>query len=262
MLGRPISLSPQRQFICDLTAVAQAVPTIPMQRRMSLGTVVAARTASSLRLSWTAIFTKAYAKVATAVPELRRAYVKFPKPHLYEYPASVASIAFERVYRGENGVFIGRIKDPAGLSLEELHRAIRSFQEVDIEQCKDFQRLLRISRLPGTLRRLLWWVSLNIGRQRGNYFGTFGVTACSALGAELLHPLSPLTTTLTYGVIEPDGRVDVRLLFDHRVMDGATVARALKLLEGELTGAVCEEMQRLSPVSSRFPERMPLKAVA
>jgi hypothetical protein len=34
------------------------------------------------------------------------------------------------------------------------------------------------------------WVGLKIGRQRGNFIGTFGVSVDSALDAESLHPLS------------------------------------------------------------------------
>ena len=37
------------------------------------------------RPSWCAIFTKAYAVVAARYPELRRAYLKFPFPRLYEH---------------------------------------------------------------------------------------------------------------------------------------------------------------------------------
>ena len=77
----------------------------------------------------------------------------------------------------------------------------------------------------------MWWICLNIGRQRGNYFGTFGVSVYSALNAELLHPLSPLTSLLNYGVMSSDGVLDVRIIYDHRVMNGATVARALTRLE-------------------------------
>jgi hypothetical protein len=240
--GRSIRLSPQRQLICDLLKCAQGVPTVPVQRNMKLGKLVAARKALAVRPSWFAIFTKAFAKVAATMPELRRAYVKFPLPHLYEYPMSVASIAFERWYRGERGVFIGRIKDPASLLLTQIDEHVRTFQAIDVEQCKDFKRALRLCSLPSPLRRLLWWLSLNLGRQRGNYLGTFGVTAYSALGAESLHPISPLTTTLTYGVIAPDGGVDVRIVYDHRVMDGVTVAMTLDSLETELNGGVCEEI--------------------
>jgi hypothetical protein len=243
VIGRAIRLSPQRRLICDYLEAARAVPTVPVQRHMKLGKVVAARQASALRPSWQAIFTRAYAKVAAAVPELRRAYVKFPWPQLYEYPASVASIAVEREYRGERSVLMGRIKDPAARSLEEIHGLIRHFQESEVEQSKEFQRALRVARLPRLVRRMLWWLMLNVGRGRANYLGTFTVTAYSALGAESLHPLTPTTTTLTYGVIGPDGGVNVRLIYDHRVLDGATIARALGQLEDELTGAVCEELR-------------------
>jgi hypothetical protein len=91
------------------------------------------------------------------------------------------------------------------------------------------------------------WFGLNLPRSRPAQFGTFGLTVYSGLGAESLHPLSPLTTTLTYGVIGADGTVDVRVVYDHRVLDGATVARALALLEAELTGAVCDELRALAP---------------
>jgi hypothetical protein len=51
---------------------------------------------------------------------------------------------------------------------------------------------------------------------------------------------SPLTTTLFYGVFDSDGAVDVRLAFDHRVLDGATAARGLaemeRLLQTEIAG--------------------------
>ena len=43
--------------------------------------------------------------------------------------------------------------------------------------------------------------------------------------------MSLMTTTLNYGVIAEDGTVDVRLIYDHRVLDGATIARALGELE-------------------------------
>jgi hypothetical protein len=61
---------------------------VPVQKRMSLAPLVAARAACRERPRWTAIFTKAYSLLAQEFPELRRAYVKIPWPHLYEYPVS------------------------------------------------------------------------------------------------------------------------------------------------------------------------------
>jgi hypothetical protein len=86
------------------------------------------------------------------------------------------------------------------------------------------------------MRRLLWWYALNwSGYNRARTLGTFGISVYSGLGAEGLHPLSPLTTTLNYGVISADGNVEVRIVYDHRVLDGSTVARALGDLEKVLT---------------------------
>jgi hypothetical protein len=58
-----------------------------------------------------------------------------------------------------------------------------------------------------------------------------------------LHPLTPLTTTLNYGVIDSEGKVTVRIIYDHRVVNGATVARALARLEEILNTSLVEEIR-------------------
>ena len=119
---------------------------------------------------------------------------------------------------------------------------LRRFNEMPLQKIKEFRRVLMIGRLPLLLRRLLMWIVLNNGRQRANYFGTFALSVYSALGAESLRPLAPCTVVLNYGVIGPDGSVDVRFNYDHRVMDGATVARALQALEKVLTQTIVSEL--------------------
>jgi hypothetical protein len=44
-------------------------------------------------------------------------------------------------------------------------------------------------------------------------------------------------------VISPDGDVNVRMYWDHRVMDGAVVARALAQLERTLNGEIADELR-------------------
>jgi hypothetical protein len=105
--------------------------------------------------------------------------------------------------------------------------------------------MLDLARWPMPLRRLIWWLGLNIGRQRGNYFGSFGITVYSGLGAESLHPLSPLTATMNWGVIGDDGKVAVRIMYDHRVLDGSQVARTLERLEQTLTNELVAELTAL-----------------
>ncbi len=252
MRGEKVPLSLPRRFVIDLLHAARSVPTVPVQRRMHLGRLAEARAGLADRPGWTALFVLAYARVAQATPALRRAYIKFPTTRLVQYPVSVASIALEREYDGESGVFVGRVKDPAAMTPAQAHAAVSYFQTVPVLECKNFRRALRLTKLPLPVRRAAWWLGLNVARQRGNYCGTFGVSVYSALGAESLHPISPCTTTLTYGVIDPDGVVDVRIVYDHRVLDGATVARALDALETELVGRVADELApRAKPAALR-----------
>jgi hypothetical protein len=244
--GVSIPLSLPRQLICDYLHFARQIPSVPVQRRMRLGEVVAARAACGLRPSWCAIFAKAYGFVAAATPQLRRAYMAFPRPHLYEHPINVASIAIERKFGDEDAVFFAHLRQPETLSLADIDLRLRRFKEQPLETFGDFRRILLLYRFPRPLRRLLWWIGLNVwGRKRAAFLGTFGVTVYAGLGAASLHPLSLLTTTLNYGVLEADGSVDVRLTYDHRVLDGATVARALAELERVLKHEILAELRYL-----------------
>lgn len=251
MRGRAIGLSVQRQMVIDFLYFARGVPTVPVQKHMSVAALAAARAACYDRPRWTAIFTKAFALVAEEVPQLRRAYVKFPWPHLYEYPTSKANIMIERDYQGEPALCPVSIKDPAHQPLSVIGGLLQQAASAPLESMKDFQRWKRLTRLPRPLRRMLWWIGLNMGRQRANFFGTFGVSVYSALNAESLHPLSPLTALLNYGVITRDGDLTVRIMYDHRVMDGATVARALGRMEELLSSVILEEVRSLANVAEK-----------
>jgi hypothetical protein len=230
----------------DLLHFAAQVPTVPVQRRMALAEVAAARESVAHRPCWPAVFLKAYSHVADELPALRRAYVGLPWPHLQEYPKTVASLAIEREYDNEPCVFFARIGEPANLSLREIHCRIRQFAEAPIQSVPTFRKMLAAARWPRWMRRALLWLGLNLPRTRPGQFGTFGLSVYSSLGAESLHPLSPLTTTLNYGVIEHDGTVSVRLIYDHRVFDGATAARALRKLEEVLTGPILAELRGMA----------------
>ena len=247
MRGRALRLSAPRRLVGDLMHFSMKVPRVTVQRRMNVAPLAAARRALDRRTSWTVLFLKGYALLARETPELRRAYVKLPWPRLYEYPESVASIAHEREHEGERAVLLTRIKRPERRSIEELAAEIEAARSQPVLQVREFRRALRMARAPSPVRRILMWLGLNLGRQRPNYFGTFQLSVYSGLGAESLNPLTPLTTLLNYGPIAADGSVDVRIHYDHRVMDGATVARALQRFEAILNGAVAEELQRLAP---------------
>src|SRR5207247_1675679 len=133
-------------------------------------------------------------------PELRRAYLSVPWPHLYEHPSNNACIAIERRFGDEDAVFFGHIRSPEEQTLSDLDLWMRQRKEWPIERIGSFRRALMITRWPLPIRRLIWWCGLNTnGRRRARRLCTFGVSAYAGLGAASLHPLAPLTITMNYG---------------------------------------------------------------
>jgi hypothetical protein len=245
--GRSLALSLPRKLVCDLLHFAHKVPTVPVQRVFNVAAVDALRNQLPVRPSWCVLFIKAYAQVAAEMPVLRRSYMSFPWVRLYEHFTNVASVAVERQYEGEPAVFFARIESPEKFGILELDERLRNYKEAPIESIADFHNTLNLTRLPRFLRRLGWWYLTQVeGLGKSTWLGTFGVSVYSSLGAESLHPMSPITTALNYGVIQKNGDVSVRVVYDHRVMDGSTVARALGRLEEVLVQDIYAELQALA----------------
>jgi hypothetical protein len=243
-VGRMIALSTPRRLIGDLLYFSHQIPTVPVQRRMNLADVAEARARAPQRISWCAIFTKAWARTAANTPELRRAYISFPWARLYEHPFSIAAVAVERLYEGENAVFLAHLTSPETKTLLALDERLRQYKTEPIEKLVLFRRALALGRWPGWIRRPGWWFILKVcGLWRALIAGTFGVTVYAGLGAESLHPLAPLTTTMNYGMVQADGNVLVRIVYDHRVLDGPTIARALAFMEEVLHQDVLQELR-------------------
>ncbi|MCC6418384.1 MAG: acyltransferase [Gemmataceae bacterium] len=242
--GRNLPLSHGRRFICDLMHASRHVPHAALRRRMELAPLVAARQAACPRPSWLAIFLKAYSFVAAARPELRRVYMPFPWPHLYEHPHSVASVAVERRLDDEDMILFAHFRSPHQQGLQAIDDGLRRYKEAPLDSLPLYRRMRRVTRLPRPVRRLLWWAGLSLsGHRRARLLGTFGVSTVSNAGAALHEITSPVTTTLSYGVFRPDGSVDVHLTFDHRVVDGAPLARALEDMERVLRCEILAELR-------------------
>ncbi len=250
--GRFIRISLPRQYIIDLLHFSRKIPSIPVQRKMQIGKTLAARKRLAKAPSWVVIFAKAYATVCEQYPALRQSYLALPWAHFYQHPHSLASIAMEKTVDGEPAVAFLRVGDLISSSLTELDSRLRQAREDPIENLRSYRLARRMYWLPTLLRRSIWWIGLNgSGYYRARHFGTFGISVYARLGAESLHPLSPLTSTLNYGPIDAEGNVNVRLVYDHRVLDGATVARALSRLEEVLTQQCVVELEQLEAKSLR-----------
>jgi hypothetical protein len=254
--GSSLPINGPRRFIIDLIHFARQVPSTPVARTVNVSALIQARRAHPLRPSWAVLFMKAYALVGVEHPPLRRALLQFPWPRLYEHPSMNCALAIERSYLGEPGVFVGLFRSPETQTIAQLQESLSFYKNQPLEQVGFYRQALRFSRVPRPLRRLMWWSTLNIsGFKRAKRFGTFGLTSYGALGAESLHPISPLTTTLTFGPISKAGEVVIKLIYDHRVLDGAYIARRLRDIEASLNGPVLNELLEYPPPGTLTPPR-------
>ena len=250
--GNSLPISGPRRFIIDLIHFARQVPSTPVALTVNVSALFKPRVDHPAKPSWAAVFMKAYALVGANHPPLRRALLQFPWPRLYEHPWMNCALAIERSYQGEPGVFVGLFRAPESQTIGQLQEALSWYKHQPLEKVGVYRQALRVSRAPRPIRRLLWWSTLNVsGFKRAKRFGTFGLTSYGALGAESLHPISPLTTTLTFGPISAAGDVVIKLIYDHRVLDGAYIARRLRDIETALNGAILNELRSdLAAVSS------------
>jgi hypothetical protein len=242
--GRCLPLSPFRRTVVDLMHFSSKVPSVAMERRMNLSPVMAARQLHQPRPGWCGMFARAFGLLGRDYPALRRAYLSFPRPHLYEHPHSVASLNVERQLPGEDVILQAQIRAPENRTLAEIDALIRHHKDDPIEQVRVYRRAVTLSRVPWPLRRLVWWYSLNVrGKLRCHNFGTFGISSTAAQGGGLLHLKPLLTATLHYGLFDRDGNLDMRLSWDHRVFDGAMAARVLVDLEDVMNRVIAGELQ-------------------
>ena len=256
--GSSLPISGPRQFIIDLIHFARQVPSTPVARTVNISALTGPRLNHPVKPSWAVVFMKAFALVGADHPPLRRALLQFPWPRLYEHPWMNCALAIERSYQGEPVVFVGIFRAPEQQSIALLQDALTFYKHQPLENVGVYRQALRVSRAPLPVRRLLWWSTLNVsGMKRAKRFGTFGLTSYGALGAESLHPISPLTTTLTFGPISKSGDVIIKLIYDHRVLDGAYIARRLRDIETVLNGAILDELKAGIPLTTHEPERLP-----
>ena len=242
MRGTARKISIPRCFIADLMRASLDVPFVSLERHLNVRDLVEARAAAPRPPGWAAIFVKAFALVAKDEPVLRTLYVKWPWPGFYELPRSAATLAIARVVEGEDCVLPQKIGTPEIMPLAEIDALIHHAKEAPVEEVAAFRKALRATRLPLPLRRLLWWIGLNSGRQRANYFGSFSVTSVAAFGPGELHALTPGPFIISYG-LEVDGAISVVLRCHHRITDAALIARTLGRLEQVLNTEITAELR-------------------
>ena len=254
MRGTVRKISLPRRVVIDLMRASASVPFVAVRRTLNIERLAAARQALQQRPAWATIFAKAFAILAQNRPLLRTAYLQWPWPRFYEVPQTVAMIVVAPD-AAPDGVLLFPIKAPDQVPLVEADERLRKAKADPLEATPFFRKTLTVSRLPAPLRRLAWAIGLHSGRQRANYFGSFGITSVAAFGAGELHALSPGPFIVSYGRLKPDHSIDVVIRWDHRVTDAAMIAKVLSRLEEVLNSQIAAELLADQPPSVTKPVR-------
>ncbi|MCE9630079.1 MAG: hypothetical protein K8S94_05080 [Planctomycetia bacterium] len=226
----------------DIAELAKTIPLFPVEREMRVADVAAARSAAARRIGWAAIFLKGYALVAREMPVLRSWLTGRFVPRIATSSLSVGILAMNRIDDGTDRLFFARLASPDIASLPLLQAAIDRFATEPTERV--FRRQRQLESLPQPLRRaILRWNMRSLSPKRATRIGTFSLSTLAGLGAtNRFHP-TLCTTSLSYGPLDAEGRCLVTAIADHRVLDGAAVARALGRLEEVLANEIVAELR-------------------
>jgi hypothetical protein len=234
-----------RGAVNDVAVLARAIPLFPVDREMRLAVVADARAAAPRRIGWAACFLKAYAMVAREQPLLRSWLVGRLRSRLATASQSVATLAINRAdEHGGDRLFFARLASPDTLPLVAIQAFIDRHATAPIDEL--FRRQLELEMVPGWLRRtILRWNMSSASPKRPGRIGTFSMSSLAGFAAgNHFHP-TLCTTSLCQGPLDDAGRCRVTIIADHRVLDGATVARALERLEQVLGREIAAELRTL-----------------
>jgi len=217
---------------------------------MQIGELARVRENASFRVAWSTLFAKAYAMVSRQLPELRELFVGTPTKHLYRHPHSVASLSVHRKDDlGQERLIWGRWNDAESTSLVDLQYQLDAFCQAPLSDV--FSEGLILERRSALVRRVLWWWLMNCsGRKRAKHVGTFSISSLGGHGVLNAHHPLVTSSSLAFGPISTSGECEVVLICDHRTFDGVLGARALKLLESTLLGAMVNELSS-SPMQTK-----------
>jgi hypothetical protein len=233
----------QRRWMNDIIHFGKQSHIMGCAWRINVAPLLAARADHRQpAIGWTALWMKAVALVGQRRPELRSLYLPFPWARLYQHPETVCTVVVERTWQGVAALFFEQFAAAEKRSLHELDAALRQLKQVPIESVGAFRRVIRISRLPVLLRRLIWSFGLNCsGRLRAKYMGICVLNPFPA-GGNITQSAMPAAFMLYFGLIEPNGDAQIQIFYDHRIMDGVELYRIVRDLEATMNRDIVAEL--------------------
>ncbi|MFK7735000.1 MAG: hypothetical protein AB8B50_03165 [Pirellulaceae bacterium] len=243
--GRSKRLGPERALVLDVIDQARKIPSFPVERSFAMQSLAEARERAGIRVSWAAIFMRAYGLASRDIPELRQFYFSFPWPRFYQSAQCTIAISVNRVVDGKNQLFFGRLRSPDRKNLWMLQSELDRLKSGSIERV--FRDQLAASRFPRWVRRSIWFVRSNFQLdKRANRTGTASISVLAGQGVlNRRHPCI-MTSSLSYGPMDEESRMWVTLQCDHRLIDGCVAAQALNCIDEKLQTNVLSELRSLS----------------
>jgi hypothetical protein len=253
--GQKLKLSFSRRCMIEFLNVSKEISlnSVSAEKFLELTPLFHARQKCPIKMSWYAIFLKAFAMVSAKYPELRQSYFRFPKPFIYQYHRTVGMLAIEREVDQETMVMYLKIDSPEKNPLLHIDQLIKKSKDCPVDEEPSFRRFLKFNRLPFLLRRLCWWLGMNMPTKKLHYFGTFGLTGLG-LGVRSLSVKSPLPISFVFDMSQTEQKPLVRLFWDHRIFDGIVVISFFKELEKILNVDIVSELNELSKSTSQVVE--------
>ena len=240
----------QRRWMNDLVHFGLKSHVMGYDTKINIAHVVAARGTNSAAINWSAIWMKALSLVGQRRPELRSAYLPFPWARIYVHPDTSCTLVIERTWRGASALFFQQFRSPEKLPLQELDAAMRRLRQVAVEDVGSFRRMIRFSRPPVLIRRLLWSLGLQwSGPLRAKYFG-FSIINPFPIGGRVIQSTMPATFMLYFGTTQPNGDAQIQVFYDHRVMDGVELYKILRDLEVTMNRDIAAELKTISAGAS------------
>ena len=179
----------------------------------------------------------AYGRTLGEFPTLNSYLRLYPFTRLAVYKGVDVSLTIERDWNGRRIVLLGLLREAQALGVDEVHAFLQERREKPLEELDEFSRYKLLLKVPVFLRWHLFQLLVKPfpGLLR-RMVGTTAFTSIGRFGSTATTPLSPRSCTLSLGKVEErprakDGAVVAALsawltvTYDHRVADGAEVAR-------------------------------------
>ena len=248
-------LSPMSRMLCNLHEEAKQYWLLPCWTETNMKKIAALRDeqerSGERRITYTAYVVKAIADgirdAMRSDPEVNGVVTRFPFRRRVCFKSVDVAVAMEKTVEGREYLFVGIVRDADRKSLEGVASDIKRLQDSDENDPEGFGKEYKLMQKPGWVRRLALFFGRNSPRLIQKYRGTVFFSGIGKYGVGMFpmtnHTLSFNFDEVVERPVARDGQVRIEpmttlsVVYDHRVLNGAPVARLLARVRARLEGA-------------------------